>query len=92
MRWSGAAGSENWWRKEGHHLHIEDLKEVLEEKPDILIIGTGKMGVMKVPTALQEELRQKNIEVIVEKTGKAVDIFNAADKSKKVVGAFHLTC
>ncbi|MEN3046971.1 MAG: MTH938/NDUFAF3 family protein [Candidatus Hydrothermales bacterium] len=33
--------SENWWRKEGHSLYMEDLKEVLEFKPEILIIGNG---------------------------------------------------
>lgn len=82
----------NWWRLEGHHVHMEDLKEVLEEKPDVLVIGTGKMGVMKVPEGLIEELKQKDIELVVEKTGEAVRIFNSADRTKKVVGAFHLTC
>ncbi len=83
---------DNWWRLAGHHLHMEDLQDVLKEKPDVLIIGTGKMGVMKVPKALIEELKQKDIELYVEKTQEAVRIFNSADKTKKVVGAFHLTC
>ena len=30
-----------WWRKEGHFLRMEDLAEVLREKPDIIVIGTG---------------------------------------------------
>jgi hypothetical protein len=82
----------NWWRLAGHHLHMEDLVEVLAEKPDVLVIGTGKMGVMQVPGALREELKQKGIELVVEKTGEAVRVFNSADRTKKVVGAFHLTC
>ncbi|MFQ6072444.1 MAG: MTH938/NDUFAF3 family protein, partial [Methanosarcinales archaeon] len=40
---------ENWWRKEGHSLHPEDLKDVIEYKPKLLIVGTGKYGSMKIP-------------------------------------------
>jgi hypothetical protein len=50
------------------------------------------MGVMKVPKELKKQLEEKNIELYVERTGKAVEVFNSADKSKNVIGAFHLTC
>ncbi len=82
----------SWWRLKGHLLQIEDLKDILKEDPGILIIGTGAMGVMKVPVELKKQLEERNIEFYVEKTGKAVEVFNSADKSKKVIGAFHLTC
>jgi hypothetical protein len=82
----------SWWRLKGHLLQIEDLKDILNEEPGLLIIGTGAMGVMKVPKELKKQLEEKNIELYVEKTGKAVEVFNSADKSKKVIGAFHLTC
>jgi len=42
----------NWWRKEGHSLHPEDLKEMVKEKPEVIIIGTGAYGVMKIPKKL----------------------------------------
>ncbi|RLI41160.1 hypothetical protein DRO69_11945, partial [Candidatus Bathyarchaeota archaeon] len=34
---------DGWWRKEGHSLHMEDLKEVIERepKPEVLVVGTG---------------------------------------------------
>ena len=82
----------SWWRLKGHLLQIEDLKDILKEEPGILIIGTGAQGIMKVPERLKKQLEEKNIELYVEKTGKAVEIFNSADKSKKIIGAFHLTC
>jgi hypothetical protein len=82
----------SWWRLKGHLLQIEDLKDILKEEPGILIIGTGAMGVMKVPKELKKQLEEKNIELYVERTGKAVEVFNSADKSKNVIGAFHLTC
>jgi hypothetical protein len=41
---------------------------------------------------LKKQLEEKNIELYVERSGKAVEIFNSVDKNKKVIGAFHLTC
>ena len=83
----------NWWRKEGHRLHLEDLTEVLEYKPEILIVGTGYDGLMKVPRELIETLEKKGIKVIVKKTKDACNEFNKYIKEKrKVIAAFHLTC
>lgn len=80
-----------WWRKEGHLLHMEDLDEVIKERPDTLIIGTGYMGVMKTPQALIKELEKLGINVIVERSTKAVENYNKNAK-KGVVAAIHLTC
>ncbi len=84
----------SWWRKEGHSLAIEDLEDIIKERPDILIIGTGYHGAMKVPEKIIESLKSSGIKVIVERTEKAVEIYNKMkiDKSKKIAGAFHLTC
>lgn len=82
----------SWWRVKGHLLQIADLETILKEEPDILIIGTGAMGIMKVPKELKKQLGEKNIELYVQRTGKAVEVFNSADKNKTVIGAFHLTC
>lgn len=83
----------NWWRKEGHNLCLEDLKDVLEYKPEILVIGTGYYGYMKVPNEVIEELKKTGIKVHVAKTGEAYKKFNQLIKeSKKVVAALHLTC
>jgi hypothetical protein len=82
----------SWWRLKGHLLQIEDLKDILKEEPGILIIGTGAMGIMKVHQELKNQLEEKKIELYVERSGKAVEVFNSADKSKKVIAAFHLTC
>ncbi|MFQ6050873.1 MAG: Mth938-like domain-containing protein [Candidatus Hydrothermarchaeota archaeon] len=83
---------DNWWRKSGHQLSIEDLEEALSEKPDVLIVGTGHSGVMKVLPEVEDYLKNKGIELIKERTEKACKIFNDLSKSKKVVAALHLTC
>ncbi len=82
----------SWWRKEGHYLQEEDLKDIVEARPDILIIGTGYSGVMQVPGKTLSFLESKGINVIVEKSRKAVELFNKQQVGKKIIGAFHLTC
>ena len=83
---------ESWWRKKGHSLCKEDIEEILSEKPEVLIIGTGFYGIMKVPDDLKEFIKKQGIDLYVEKTKKAVSLYNEMSESKKTVGAFHLTC
>lgn len=82
----------SWWRKEGHSLCLEDIDKVLQEKPEVLIVGTGSMGIMRVPGEVAEEIKQRGIELIIEKTASACQTFNQLIGKRLVVGAFHLTC
>jgi hypothetical protein len=82
----------SWWRKEGHNLHSEDLKEVMNAKPEVLIVGTGASGVMKVPKETISHLESKGIEVHVAQTEDAVELFNRLQTDRKVIAALHLTC
>jgi hypothetical protein len=82
----------SWWRKEGHYLQKEDLSGIVAARPDILVVGTGDMGVMQVPESTITFLKDHGIEVHVAKTGKSVELFNSQPADKKVIGAFHLTC
>lgn len=85
--------ADHWWRKEGHSLGVEDLTEVLEYNPDILVIGRGYSGFMKVPADTKRELNNHRIQVVEGRTGEVYSIFNdLVAKGRKVVGAFHLTC
>lgn len=82
-----------WWRKEGHRLHPEDIVDVLNVRPESLIIGTGYSGVLTVPKKTREYIAARGVDVIVERTGKAVEIFNALQaQNRHVVAALHLTC
>ena len=83
----------NWWRIEGHKLHIEDLKEILEFKPEIIVVGTGAYGFMKVLDETKRELESRGIKLIIEKTSDACISFNKLlSQGKRVVAALHLTC
>jgi len=82
----------SWWRKVGHRVELEDLTAVLAANPEVLIIGTGYMGLMKVPEELRKELRKKNIELYIEDSRRAVEIFNSINTKRTTIAAFHLTC
>lgn len=82
----------NWLRERGHFLQLEDLEEVIAFKPEIVIIGTGAFGVMKISDKVIEKMKELNIEFRAEKTGEAVKLFNAEVTHKNVVAGLHLTC
>ena len=82
-----------WWRREGHHLHLEDLAAVLTAPPRVLIIGRGFAGVMRVPEALVQALEAQGIEVHVAKSREAVELYNElAPSTPSLAAAIHLTC
>lgn len=83
---------DGWWRKEGHLLHVEDLKDVLEVEPEVLVVGTGYSGLMAVSLETRKYVESKGIELIAQKTKEACETFNRLVKSRKVVAVLHLTC
>lgn len=82
----------NWWRKEGHALHIEDIKSIIDLKPEVLIVGTGKYGVLQVSAQTRADIESHGIELIAEPTDKACELYNHLSRTKKAVAALHLTC
>jgi hypothetical protein len=84
---------ERWWRQQGHRLSMDDLADVLRDPPQVLVIGTGYHGVMRVPAATLEALRARGIEPRVMKTREAVaELGRLRRESARVVAALHLTC
>ena len=94
---------DDWWRKEGHRLRVEDLEEILEHKPkpEVLVVGTGYYGLVKVSPEVENTLKSHGIELVAQPTRKACQTFNkllkrnllvSKSSRKVIVGAFHLTC
>jgi len=83
---------DNWWRQKGHSLHPDDIQEIIDAKPDILIVGTGYSGLMKVPKETEKFIEESGIQLIAEKTTKAVETYNDLSGDKRVIAALHLTC
>ena len=83
----------DWWRKGGHSVDVDDVHDILIYHPDILVVGKGDPGLMTTSTALQKVLEQKSIELIEEKTTKAIQIFNQMLKAgKRIAAGFHVAC
>jgi len=86
---------DGWWRKEGHRLYLEDLDRIFsfEPKPQVLVVGTGYYGILKVSMKVEEVLKSRGIELVTQSTKDAVQTFNKfLGLGKRVAGAFHLTC
>ena len=83
---------EGWWRQEGHVLHTADLEAVLDATPEVLIVGQGAYGRMRVPDETADAVRSAGIVLIALPTGEAVERYNARPAGQRVAAALHLTC
>lgn len=81
-----------WWRKKGHQLSFEDLNQIIKSKPELLIVGTGKFGIMTVPDELRKQISAEGIKLELEKTEKAVQIYNENAGKFKTAACLHLSC
>lgn len=98
VRWTGEVL--RWQRKESHIFDLEDIQRAIEQNPEVIVFGTGEMGVARLTEKARKFLEEKGIEVIVDKTGEAVKTFNIIlnesieeeGRQKRAIGLFHLTC
>ena len=81
-----------WRRNKGHELSLEDITAVMTENPEVLIVGTGASGQMRVLPEVQQEVEARNIQLIMQPTSEACDIYNQLAPTQKVIAALHLTC
>ena len=82
----------NWWRRAGHNLVIEDLAEALEGDPEIMILGRGVFGRMKVSDDVRELITERGIELVVFRTAGACKAYNELRERRRVIAALHLSC
>ncbi|UCE05963.1 MAG: Mth938-like domain-containing protein [bacterium] len=84
---------DNWWRKKGHELCVVDIEQAIDKfNPTVVVVGTGKLGIMKVLPETETFLQSRQIRLIVQKTEQACKTYNKLLDSEKVLGACHLTC
>ncbi len=82
----------SWWRRAGHTLCLDDIGEILEMSPEVLVVGQGASGLMRVLDEVKEELDRRGIELVCARTSKACDIYNDLSMERKTIAALHLTC
>lgn len=80
-------------RDRNHEFALEELRMLLNGDPEILIIGTGQAGCVRVHQAVVEEAHRRGVEILSAETPRAVREFNRAVRAgKRVAAAFHVTC
>lgn len=83
----------DWWRRAGHELCVADIEPAIADfAPQVLIVGTGRFGLMRILPETESFLRSRAIQLIAEKTGIAYTTYNRLASTTKVMAAFHLTC
>ena len=81
-----------WWRARGHGLSLADISDLVEKKPNVIIVGTGVNGRMKPDAHLNAYLEEQGIEFLVGANDVAVKWFNELKDSGNVGACFHLSC
>lgn len=82
-----------WWRKQGHYVCIDDLKETKNYKIEKMIFGTGAAGCVEVDKNVIENLKKQGVDVIIKSTTEATKVYNeCVSKKEKVIACLHLTC
>ena len=82
----------NWWRKEGHYLHVSDLQDVIAAKPQVIVVGQGAYSRMQIKAEVEDALQGAGIELISTSTEKACQEYNRRSGTERAAAALHLTC
>lgn len=79
-------------RQSSHDFTKSEFQDILMRDPEIVVIGTGTAGLMKVDPSIEVLAKVEGIELIARQTPQATEEFNKYAKRKKVVAIFHVTC
>ncbi len=83
---------DNWRRKTGYQLCLNDIGGVMAENPGALVVGTGASSLMKVLPEVEQGVETEDIKLIVEATDKACHTYNRICHSQRAVAALHIIC
>jgi hypothetical protein len=90
-------GGRAWdWTETGTHhkpgIQPADVAELLEHGATTVVLSRGMERRLGVCPETLEALRDKGVEVHVEETRRAVEIYNELAGARPVAGLFHSTC
>ena len=94
--WPGGAREWRWEETGTHHdpgIQPADIEDVLTHDVEAIVMGCGQLDRLNVSAETETMLRERGISYHIEKTKKAVALFNdLARQGKRVGGVFHSTC
>ena len=88
-----------WWngkveyREKRHILTLDEFIDILKKKPEVVVVGTGMSGCVRIDEKAKVMAGQKGVGIYTEISPKAAEIFNGFVKDrKKAVAVMHTTC
>ncbi len=78
-------------RDRNHKFTLEEFNLLTKDNPEILLIGTGQYGIVNINKEVIKAAKERNIELVYDKTPVAIKKFNKLT-DKKIAAAFHTTC
>jgi len=80
-------------RDRDHEFILDELDLLSEEKPEVVVVGTGQSDCVRIDEDAAREASKRGIKMISDITPNALKRYNeAANAGRKVAGAFHVTC
>lgn len=94
--WPGGGRAWDWHEHGTGHsrgIQVGDCQDLLDHGSKIIVLSRGMMLRLKINRRTISYLQERDIEVRVEGTKKAVKLYNSlARQGKAVGGLFHSTC
>ena len=94
--WPGGAHEWRWDETGTHHspgIQPSDIEELLEHGVEVVVLTRGQLGRLGISPETEKMLHEQGVSYHVEKTKKAVTLFNELIRhGKRVGGVFHSTC
>lgn len=76
-----------------HVLSADEIKNLLDENPEIIKVGRGQTDMLKVGEDAAELLSTKKVDLMDSPTSEAVEEFNKLkNQGKKLAAIIHITC
>jgi len=80
-------GVKQWSTREGFKISVEDIKDILKTKPEMVLIGTGASGLLKISEGVEMEIRGRKVRLQKGKTMDMCELYNKLEKEGKKVNA-----
>ncbi len=94
--WPGGARAWDWGETSTHHrpgIQPADVEEILAYNVEVIMLTRGQLGRLGISPETETFLRERGVDYHIEKTKKAVSLFNdLVQRGKRVGGLFHSTC
>lgn len=82
-----------WHGRINHYIFVKDVEDLIAFNPELIIIGTGFYGKVRVKDEVVKFAEDKGIELVILPTKEACNAYNKAlEEGKNVCGIFHGTC